>query len=1135
MKIDFVKTLEASSPYTPGRIYFEESTSLIKVATANNQYRVFGGVRSADYDATTQTLTIQNGNGDEVYLDMSEYVKQDSIIYNGNAKIFYGTCSSGGSDTAKVVVCEDFTSSELVKGALIFVTFDASNSGAVASLTLNVNSTGAKSIKKQGNKSSTNNLTDAGEIRANSTYLFQYDGTNWVCMTLDYNSTYSALSEADMQAGTATTGRTISAARVKQAVEYWMTQNQADWDSSDNTSPSYILNKPTIPSTLDQIADGSTRKLSDYLPLAGGYMSSIDSSIFFGQDGYGFTKISYGGITVRNGGYFDGNQIEMKDPNADGGVGGIYVTEYNLHGYFKNYDYTFPLKAGTVALTSDIPTDSSVAAWGYLKVNDVSTKVDKSNAVSSLSLGMNSSTYTITLSGTMADGSTFTVGDPIDLPLETMVVDGSYNSSTKKVSLGLKNGSSVEFSVADLVAGLQTEITSSNKLSADLIQDGTTNKVVTATDKNKWNSLVSNVQADWNATTGLGVILNKPTIPAAVTESTVSGWGFTKNTGTLTGLRVNGIDASITNGIASVEDKVVVNIADNVTTYSVSEILNFRNQGKDIYIRYNSLDLPAVYFDSNGDFIIYAITVSADASLESNMPPAVLSIVQRGNSYTWTERDFNSAAFDGAYSKVYTIDVSTSINNIFNDSFNLNTLISSSTMDSIYDNICHNIRPIIRLSCLENVDMGNGVFDFPYIGGQAIEEWWYLCFGGSHGDLNGSGDKFKFIYIIYTPTTKTYNITIQFKELQYLKPYQLITSWHSSPSDTSIPSEKLVYDTIQSIRQLPAVTSSDQGYFLSVNSSGNWTKTTMIQALSDGLNLAYNGTFGTPGSLGNTLIGTGGIVKYGFTDWSWLKYRVLVSNNNYNTYNLQEFVNKRAADSYLGTFAMVRNSSTNTYYWADSRDVLQYESGALTVGYGLNFIVRGTFGNVFITTTGIEKTAYSDWSWITKTWWDNNGTYSMDLQTYLDETIPTDTSISAMGYIKNHATHKLNIGSATATAASSNTITYVESLTGTTTATSGNLTVTPTLKTITIPTVNNGTLTIQKNGTNINTFTANSSSNVTANIQVNELPTVTASDNGKILRVVSGVWSLVNPNVIYSGSGTPSNSMGNDGDIYLQS
>lgn len=36
----------------------------------------------------------------------------------------------------------------------------------------------------------------------------------------------------------------------------------------------------------------------------------------------------------------------------------------------------------------------------------------------------------------------------------------------------------------------------------------------------------------------------------------------------------------------------------------------------------------------------------------------------------------------------------------------------------------------------------------------------------------------------------------------------------------------------------------------------------------------------------------------------------------------------------------------------------------------------------------------------------------------------------------------------------------------------------------TIPTVNNATLTIQKNGTNVATFTANASSNVTANIGV---------------------------------------------------
>lgn len=36
-------------------------------------------------------------------------------------------------------------------------------------------------------------------------------------------------------------------------------------------------------------------------------------------------------------------------------------------------------------------------------------------------------------------------------------------------------------------------------------------------------------------------LTNKPTIPNAITESTVSGWGFTKNAGTITGITMNGV------------------------------------------------------------------------------------------------------------------------------------------------------------------------------------------------------------------------------------------------------------------------------------------------------------------------------------------------------------------------------------------------------------------------------------------------------------------------------------------------------------------------------------------------------------------------------------------------------------------
>lgn len=109
------------------------------------------------------------------------------------------------------------------------------------------------------------------------------------------------------------------------------------------------------------------------------------------------------------------------------------------------------------------------------------------------------------------------------------------------------------------------------------------------------------VNSDWNASSGVAQILNKPTIPTVPTnvsaftndagyitgytetdptvpswakasskpsytasevgalpdttvvptESTVTGWGFTKNTGTLTGITMNGNSVSVTSGVAN--------------------------------------------------------------------------------------------------------------------------------------------------------------------------------------------------------------------------------------------------------------------------------------------------------------------------------------------------------------------------------------------------------------------------------------------------------------------------------------------------------------------------------------------------------------------------------------------------------
>ena len=60
-------------------------------------------------------------------------------------------------------------------------------------------------------------------------------------------------------------------------------------------------------------------------------------------------------------------------------------------------------------------------------------------------------------------------------------------------------------------------------------------------------------------------------------------------------------------------------------------------------------------------------------------------------------------------------------------------------------------------------------------------------------------------------------------------------------------------------------------------------------------------------------------------------------------------------------------------------------------------------------------------------------------------------------------------------------------------------------------------------------------SNGKATISVDTLPSVTSSDNGKVLMVSNGSWQVNPVTNIYMGSGTPSQSIGKDGDIYIQS
>lgn len=176
--------------------------------TTNTKVNVVTGALSKIQSAEQGNGKIYFSTEGQLYYDFNG---QRIKVQGGNSTIFKGTCVTPAATVAKVVTCGIFKSTDLVQGALIAVTFTYTNTYAtLGSLTLNVDNTGAKPIKKQSN-TSVSNLTAAGELIAGQTYFFQYDGTNWVCMNLDYNTTYDVMSVSEASTGTATSGRVITA------------------------------------------------------------------------------------------------------------------------------------------------------------------------------------------------------------------------------------------------------------------------------------------------------------------------------------------------------------------------------------------------------------------------------------------------------------------------------------------------------------------------------------------------------------------------------------------------------------------------------------------------------------------------------------------------------------------------------------------------------------------------------------------------------------------------------------------------------------------------------------------------------------------------------------------------------------
>lgn len=142
------------------------------------------------------------------------------------------------------------------------------------------------------------------------------------------------------------------------------------------------------------------------------------------------------------------------------------------------------------AINAKIPNEASssnqLADKSYVNTNFGHTIV----------MSLDSSTYKVYLSLKDKDGNVLGTQQEIDLPLESVVVSGSYDSSTKEVVLTLKDGSTVRFSIADLVDGLVSESQLNTALELYYTKSETDTELVKKVDKTitiNGHALLSNV------------------------------------------------------------------------------------------------------------------------------------------------------------------------------------------------------------------------------------------------------------------------------------------------------------------------------------------------------------------------------------------------------------------------------------------------------------------------------------------------------------------------------------------------------------------------------------------------------------------------------------------------------------------
>lgn len=643
-------------------------------------------------------------------------------------------------------------------------------------------------------------------------------------------------------------------------------------------------------------------------------------------------------------------------------------------------------KNGTSAgtFTANATSNKTINITVPTTAADVSALPASTKYGASIAVSINTTDYKVTTTLKDQDGNTLGTAQVIDLPLESVVVNGSYDNTNKKIVLTLQNGNTIDIPVADLVAGLQTEITSSNKLASDLVDDtNQTHKFMTSAEKTKLSGIATGAEVNQNAFSNVKV--GSTTVAADTKTDTlelVAGSNVTltpdatNDKVTIAATDTTYSDATTSaSGLMSAADKTKLNGIATGAEVNVQSDWNVSDSTSDAFIK-NKPTIPTV---NNGTLTIQknGTTVQTFTANQSTNATANIAVPTKTSDIT------NDSGFvTGSITKANSGTLGT-------------TTINSTTA---------NYMEVTRLSTATDLNTikTTGVYIITATPTNSPTGSW----GTMYVDWT-TGTK----YQIYVNDGTSGNI---FKR-----------SWNSSNS--------------------------------------TWTSWVRI----------------TSADIGNIERFYRGLVPLG---------TAIAANKNLNT---TEFL--KVGKYYCSTNATVAtltNCPTSTAFMMEVFSPLSTTIDNETTGtwvYRMRVITE-LDGDMWYQGCNSNGTAnnwtYGAWRRVANTGDIGNATLTIQ-----------KNGTNVQTFTANATSNKTaNITVPTKTSELSNDSNFVTSGSLATVATSGSyndLSNKPT-----IPTVNNGTLTIQKNGTTVNTFTANSSNNVTANIPVPTLST-TNTDPGE--------------------------------------